>query len=99
MTFFRAELRTGLNLSRIALRAAREDKIRRNRADARKAYDWAKSFDHPEVQLLFDGDDGAPLDLASHSRIHIAPDPGLTRFDGTYQRVASAVKVSGGMLV
>jgi len=44
MMFFRAELRTGLTLSRIALTAKREDKIQRNRVNARKAYDCILHF-------------------------------------------------------
>jgi len=44
MTFFRTELRTGLTFSRIALKAAGEEKIRRNRVNARKAYDCILHF-------------------------------------------------------
>ena len=44
MEFLRTELQTGLTLSKIALEAADQDKIDRNRANARKAYDTLMHF-------------------------------------------------------
>ena len=42
--FFRKELRTGLTMARIALEAESRNKVDRNRANARKAYDAALRF-------------------------------------------------------
>ena len=42
--FLRAEIRTGLTFLHVAQSATRSDKINRNRANARKAYDCATHF-------------------------------------------------------
>ena len=42
--FLRTELRTGLTMARIALEAQSKNKVDRNRANARKAYDSALHF-------------------------------------------------------
>jgi hypothetical protein len=42
--FLRTELRTGLTMARIALEAESRNKVDRNRANARKAYDTALRF-------------------------------------------------------
>ncbi len=44
LEFLRAELTTGLTLARIALDAQDEEKIERNRVNARKAYDSILHF-------------------------------------------------------
>ena len=42
--FLRTELRTGLTMAKIAREAQSRDKVDRNRANARKAYDTALRF-------------------------------------------------------
>src|SRR5581483_8049564 len=38
-------------------------------------------------------------DFAGGQFVHVAPHPGLSRLDGTYQRMLGAVEMLGGMLV
>jgi hypothetical protein len=42
--FLRTEIMTGLTMSKVALEADQQDKVDRNRANARKAYDTALRF-------------------------------------------------------
>lgn len=44
MEFLRAEAQTGLTFAKIALSSRHQDKIARNRANARKAYDTLLHF-------------------------------------------------------
>ena len=38
-------------------------------------------------------------ELTRRKRVHIAPHPGLTRFDGPHQRMLRLMKVLGGMAI
>ena len=63
MVFLRTELQTGLTLSKIALEAADQDKIERNRANARKAYDSLMHF-MPKATLKAEEADEIRIGLA-----------------------------------